>query len=390
MLRTIGRWGTRLPEPVRRAVRDLPGVRWMRDRMVGTPRPVGPAPGDLRPVVYLPTWSQWDVMRQRQQYVIAAFAAAGHEAWFVDVRTPEVRRVDGVTIVPSLDQVPGHDVILYVHFAPVRTLFGKFRDPVVVYDILDDLSIYDPDETGTPAGRRVGAHHPALVRAADLVIVSSPVLADRHRPERADLELVPNGVDYARFSTPAPRPADLPPRRDGRPVVGFHGAVGDWIDLKLVGEVARAMPAWDFVMVGPVYHRMAGAAAALAAEPNVTLIGERPPDTMPGYVQAFDIGAVWFKIEHLTEAVTPLKLYEYLAAGLPVVGTELPVCRDEPLVHTAADAAGFVAALETALAESADPEHAARARAAGAAAGWGHRLIPVRERLQAAGKLRKA
>lgn len=355
--------------------------------MVHDPQPSGPGPRELRPVVYLPTWAQWDVMRQRPQYVMAAFAAAGHDAFFVDVRVSHPYVADGVNIVPGLDHVPGRDVILYVHFAPLRNLIAKFHDPVIVYDVLDDLAIYLPEETRTPPRHTVAAHHPSLMEEADLVIVSAPALADRHRAERADLELIPNGVDYARFSEPAAPPADLPTPTPGRPVVGFHGALGDWIDLELVAAVAREMPGWDFVMVGPVYDRVAADAAALAAEPNVVLIGERPSDTMPGYVQSFDIGALWFKVEHLTEAVVPLKLYEYLAAGLPVVGTELPVCVDDPLVHTAADVAGFVDVLNEALALSANPEHTAKARTAGEKAGWGHRLRPVRERLDAAGKL---
>lgn len=388
MLKRIVRTGARLPEPVRRAVRDLPGVKWLRDRGVGNPQPVGPGPGELRPVVYLPTWSQWDVMRQRQQYLMAAFAEAGHDVYFVDVRAGGVETVDGVTIVPSLDEVPGHDVILYLHFAPVRTLLAKFQRPVVIYDLLDDLSIYEPDEARTPARRRVGAHHPQLISEADVVTVSNPALADRHHHERGDLLLTPNGVDYARFSTPRARPSDLPPHDAGRPLVGYHGAVAEWFDFDLLEAVAATLSGWRFVLVGPIYPGVADRAARLGQMANVVVLGERPSDDMPGYVQAFDIGAIWFVLDDLTEAVTPLKLYELMAAGVPAVSTPLPACVAEPLVHTAGDAAGFVAALEKARTEAGDPEFSAHARAVGSNAGWLGRIAPLRQRLDDAGLLR--
>jgi glycosyltransferase involved in cell wall biosynthesis len=388
MLKRLVRSGARLPEPVRRRVRELPGAKWLRDRGSGTPQATGPGPGELRPVVYLPTWSEWDVMRQRQQYVMAAFAAAGHEVYFVDVRVKTVATIDGVSIVPSLDDVPGHDVILYLHFAPVRTLLPKFERPVVIYDILDDLSIYEPDEARTPPRRRVAAHHPSLMAEADVVTVSNSALGDRHRSERADLLLMPSGVDYARFSAPQPRPADLPDADPDRPVVGYHGAIAQWFDFDLLEAVATALPEWRFVLVGPIYPRVAERVKRLGRVENITVLGERPSDDMPAYVQNFDIGAIWFVVDDLTEAVTPLKLYELLAAGVPCVSTPLPVSVAEPLVHTAGAAVDFTEALAEARTEAEDLAFREKARSLGEEAGWGGRITPLREHLDAAGLLR--
>jgi UDP-galactopyranose mutase len=337
--------------------------------------------------VYLPTWASWDVMRQRPQYLLAAFAHAGHDVYFVDPREPAPRHADGVRLVPDLRHVPGRQVILYVHFAPVRTQFEQFESPVVVYDILDDLSIYEPDEEHLPTERRVAAHHPPVVRDADAVIASSPTLIERHRGERADIQLVLNGVDTERFAAPASRPEDLP--ATDRPRIGFHGAIGRWIDLDLAASVAELRPDWELVFVGPVAPEVAAAAAALEERDNVTFLGERPSDAMPGYVQSFDVGAVWFRIDHLTEAVVPLKMYEYLAAGVQVVSTPLPIAGDEPEVRVAGDAEAFVAAVSDALAEREDPGSRERLLAAGASASWGERLRPVLDRLDEAG-LRRA
>jgi glycosyltransferase involved in cell wall biosynthesis len=318
-------------------------------------------------------------MRQRPQYLLQAFAALGHPVFFVDPREPALREADGVHIVPALDAVPGRSPILYVHFAPLRHLFDSFEDPVVVYDLLDDLSIYDADEDGMPEERRVRFHHPRVMERADVVMVSNPVLADTHRAERADLVLVPNGVDAGRFGAPAAPPSDL--SGDGRPVVGYHGMVSYWFDVDLLAAVATARPGYRFVLVGPVDPRVAERVAPLRALPNVELLGERPSSLMPSYVQAFDVGTVWFQVNDLTRAVTPLKMYEYLAAGVPCVATPLPACVDEPAVTTAATPDEFAAALDRALASA----HAAALRETARRHDWTALLRPVVDRLGALG-----
>jgi glycosyltransferase involved in cell wall biosynthesis len=363
---------------MRRLLRSLPGADRMRARLAGSPVDAGPPSGSKRPVVYLPTWVRWDSMRQRPQYLLQAFAAHGHLVYFVDPNEPAVRESDGVTIVPDLSSVPSRNVILYVHFAPMRHLFDSFEDPVIVYDILDDLSICDADEVGLPEERRVRAHHPHVMDESDLVIVSNPVLAETHRPEREDLMMVANGVDAVRFSTPALPPTGLP--TTGNPVIGYHGMVSYWFDFDLFRSVAGECPDYDFVLVGPTDPRVKEEAAELKSLPNVHFLGERPSGDMPAYVQAFDVGTIWFKVNDLTKAVTPLKMYEYLAVGIGCVSTPLPACVDEPAVDTAESTEGYVKALAAALVP--DAEAARQRRAAAGRADWAKLLEPVLERLE--------
>ena len=324
-------------------------------------------------------------MRQRPQYLLAAFATAGHPVYFIDPREPEERRAEGVRIVNGVDRVPKRGVILYVHFAPMRHMFSLFDQPAVVYDLLDDLSIYEPDEIGLPAERRVASHHPHVMGSADVVLVSNRVLAERHSSERPDLLLVPNGVDPGRFGKLAERPPDLPDPDPDRPIIGYHGAVSLWFDFDLLERVARLRPAWRFVLVGPVDDRVADRAAALGKFPNIRLLGEKSSDDMPGYVQGFDVGTIWFQVNEMTLGVTPLKMYEYLAAGVPCVATPLPACVDEPEVATAADPDRFIADVEAALASGRDPAGAAARRAAARQHSWDAHLSPVLGKLRELG-----
>lgn len=380
ILSALQRTASRLPRPVRRLINSIWGVGRLRTWLAGKPRLAGPQPGELRPVVYLPTWAQWDVMRQRPQYVLAAFAAAGHPVYFVDHREPVARTADGVRIVPRISEVPTRDVILYVHFAPLRELFDSFERPAIVYDILDDLTIYEADETHLPADRRVAAHHDATLRRADVVLTSSPQLATTHRAEAPDLLMVENGVDTAKFSAPAEVPTDLP--TGNGPLVGYVGAVSYWFDFQLLAEVAKGLPDWRFCLVGPVDPRAEDEARQLDGIDNIFLLGERPSDVVPGYIQAFDVGTVWFRINELTRAVSPLKLYEYLAAGVPCVSTPVPVAVASPAVRTAATSTEFVEQIRLAVEERDRPDFLAAAAEEVAEAEWLNRIQPILRRLE--------
>jgi glycosyltransferase involved in cell wall biosynthesis len=332
--------------------------------------------------VYLPTWERWEVMKQRPQYLLEALAAAGHEVWFVDFRLSEPERVDDVIhLVPSIREVPSSGVILYTHFAPTQTLIDRFRDKVVVYDILDDLSIYEPDERDMPVERTVRHHHGPLMTSADLVIASNPVLAERHRFERSDLILVENGVDLERFTPDGPVAPELP---EGA-IVGYHGAIAPWFDFDLVTQVARMRPDVTFVMVGPVGPGLENQSATLAAMPNVVLLPAQGSERIADFVRGFTVGILPFVVDEMTEAVTPLKMYEYLACGVPMVATPLPACLSENAIRTASDPDGFVAAIDAGIALG--PRERLDLRRHAGPADWRRRVAPLLDRLEERGQL---
>src|SRR5262249_39293502 len=136
---------------------------------------------------------------------------------------------------------------------------------------------------------------------------------------------VSHGVDVAHFSR-ALDPALAPPADAaglGRPVIGFFGLLAEWIDLGLLAGIARARPQWTLLLIGKANVDT----SALRALPNVRLLGQKPYATLPAYCRAFDVGVIPFRVDELTVRANPLKLREYLAAGLPVVSTDLPEVR---------------------------------------------------------------
>ena len=124
---------------------------------------------------------------------------------------------------------------------------------------------------------------------------------------------IPNGVNMMGFTAPpAPRPEMNSFRR---PVIGFVGKIEEWVDLDLVRHLALASPQLDFVLVGP----SAVDTSVVKSLPNVHLLGSKPMAQIPDYLSGMSIGIIPFRNIALVKSVSPLKLYEYLAAGLPVV-----------------------------------------------------------------------
>jgi glycosyltransferase involved in cell wall biosynthesis len=187
-----------------------------------------------------------------------------------------------------------------------------------------------------------------LIRRADLVITTSQALYESRRKLSHNVVLVTHGVDFEHFAQ-ATRP-DLAIPADivhlPRPILGFWGLLQDWLDIPLLAALARTRPGWSIVLIGEVATDL----AALRGLPNVNLLGRRPYAQLPSYARGFDAGLIPFRVDELTRAVNPIKLREYLSAGLPVVSTPLPeVMRYGNLISIAADAEEFVKACEQAL-----------------------------------------
>jgi GT2 family glycosyltransferase len=204
-----------------------------------------------------------------------------------------------------------------------------------------------------------------LVEDADLVIVTSGWLEREVAPRARAIATVRNGCEHCFFRDP---PAAVFRDEAGRRVIGYFGAIAEWFDLALVREVAKAHPDALVLLVG---NDTVGAGAALADLPNVRLTGEVRYEELPYWVHGFDVCLLPFRVIPLTEATNPVKVYEYLAAGKPVVAVDLPeMAQFDGLVHVAAHAGGFVQAVSRALAAPGDP---APRQAFAAGQTWQHR-----------------
>lgn len=219
------------------------------------------------------------------------------------------------------------------------------------------------------AGARLMGHNPRwiaaderrLVADVDLVVAISSVLAARWQAMGATVITVPNGVNVEAYAAadaqpPAPLPRSLP-----RPVVGVVGNLSERIDIGLLEAVAAG--GLSLLLVGPIDPRWEPERlAGLLAQPNVVWIDRQPFEAIPGLLKQADVGITPYQDSEFNRASFPLKTLEYLAAGLPVVSTDLPAVRwlDTDLIRIAEKPDEFVAAVRQAASPPAAGQVAAR------------------------------
>lgn len=240
-------------------------------------------------------------------------------------------------------------------FAPdAGYLVGRLREECFLYYCVDEFSEFEGyDKQRTQRLER------DEMQAASLVITTSASLQETKSPFNPRTHLVTHGVDYEHFAAATHPDTAIPDdvRDIPKPIFGFYGLIQHWVDVALVAEVARRRPAWSFVMIGETLKDV----EPYRHLPNLHFLGRRPYASLPGYTKAFDVGLIPFELNELTRNVNPIKLREYLSAGLPVVSSPLPeVVHYKDLVYLAANADEFETACERALAESTPERRAAR------------------------------
>jgi glycosyltransferase involved in cell wall biosynthesis len=204
-----------------------------------------------------------------------------------------------------------------------------------------------------------------LIESADLVCFSSQWLLDRAVAERPSLAaksaVVRNAVNPGDYQAAAAEP------RAGPPTIGYAGSLDFWFDVEAIRLAAVQHPDWNFVLIGRVESART---SELKPLPNVSLPGEVPYAELPARLAAFDVAVIPFEKIPLTLATNPLKLYEYLCLGIPIVSTRLPEIEAfGELVYLSDNAEEFARQLGRAVAER-EPELRARRQAAAAANSW--------------------
>ncbi len=235
--------------------------------------------------------------------------------------------------------------ITWTYVPSSADVVGTLGERLVVYHCVDEYGAF------SDAAPEIREREQELLAKCGLVIVCSAALLDSKKKANPHTHLVTHGVDYEHFrraadpATPIARElAGLP-----RPILGFHGLIADWVDLPLLAELARHHPQWTVVLVG----RPDTDTAAIAGIANIHVLGHRPYAKLPEYLRGFDIALLPFINNELTISANPLKLREYLAAGLPVVATPIPeVARLAPPVRLASTADEYAREIETLLQRS--------------------------------------
>ncbi len=217
--------------------------------------------------------------------------------------------------------------LLWIYHPDAVYFVGKMGESMVVYDCVDEYSAF-PAYSSPRRKEEIITNEKRLLKNADAVFTTSKPLQDSKKKYNSNTYLVHNVADAAHFSRvyyeKLPIPEDV--KKIRKPIVGFIGALDEYkVDFGLLSFMASSRPEWSIVLIGPVAEgdRSTSIKNILVKE-NVYYLGIKSYEELPNYLKAFDICIIPYKLNEYTHFSFPLKVFEFLAAGKPVVTTNLP------------------------------------------------------------------
>jgi glycosyltransferase involved in cell wall biosynthesis len=242
--------------------------------------------------------------------------------------------------------------LIVITFLPTPLALAVIEalDPaLVVYYCIDRLV------ESSPGARKLVHSESRLMAEADLVLVTSGTLYEAAAPLASRVELLASGVWFDAYDLAWRARSEPHPAFEGLTgaVIGFVGTLRNSTDIDLLAEAAALAPDLNFVLAGPHMTNV----KSLERLKNVRLTGAIPYAAVMNYVVRFDVGVLPYVLSPFTTGIMPVKLKEYLAAGLPIVATPLPevlsfAAEHSGIITFADDAAAFVSAVRAAIAEN--------------------------------------
>ncbi len=321
---------------------------------------------------------RWDFVYQRPQHLLSRFAKQQRvffveEPMFIDAPSfmDISRREDKLfVVVPQLNKAEAEaqstdelirslldemfaaenvENYIFWYYTPMAMAFSEhFKPRAIVYDCMDELSLF---KFAPPT---LLSNEEKLFAKSDVVFTGGQSLYEAKRTRHKNIWAFPSSIDVAHFKkarSVSEEPADqsdIP-----HPRLGFIGVIDERIDLEMLRQSAEMRPDWHFIMIGPVVKISEG---DLPRAENIHYLGKKDYGELPAYIGGWDAALMPFAINDSTRFISPTKTPEFLAAGMPVVSTAIrDVVRpygEKGLVHIAATAEEFAAAIEKALSEN--------------------------------------
>lgn len=255
------------------------------------------------------------------------------------------QRILRMTLTSLRRKMGMKDFQLWTFLPNVAEYVGKLGESMVVYYCVDDWAGFSYVD-----GEKIAAAERALCEKADVVFGVTQRLVDKRLPWNLETHLAPHGVDHALFASAMDGRLKVPDDIAAlpKPVIGFYGTLQDWVDQDLIVYLAKRHPEWAIALIGnPLTDT-----TKLAGQENIHIMGRRKHPELPAYCKGFDVGIIPYVVNERMLTVNPIKLREYLSAGLPVVSTSFPeVCRYSKYICVADNyeefERGIVNALET-------------------------------------------
>lgn len=308
-------------------------------------------------IIYPPT-IDWDMpLFQRPQQLALAFAKEGY-LFFYGTANLNHDKVNGfkrvennLYVTNQVELLRGVEgTTLFISWPINKYFVEKFPKAKLIYDYIDELDVFD---AAGATEKEMIKNHKELVREADLVVCTADKLLNdvkKLNPKKAIL--APNAVTLSHFSVKPKKAAEDIGEfvKAKKKIIGYYGAIAEWFDYDLLEKIAELRPEYEFVMIGPLdYDKTLSHNKHLFEIKNIHFIGAKKFEELPSYLYYFDVAIIPFLINKITESTSPVKLFEYMAGGRPIVTTPMHECKKYKSVLIADGAGEFVAKLDEAI-----------------------------------------
>jgi len=296
----------------------------------------------MKPIIVYPPTIDWDHLHQRPQQLLKALSQLDCLCVFCNINmhkryatgfsymSDNLVLANGISLNNALQwsraSYPHSPLIGYFTYPPHIVHMAKLHVDLILFDSVDE-----------PVGEFASwlPSYATAVERSDVVIASAHSLVKRAvQHTKSQVYLIPNGCDYNHFHTAQTRQViDWEPFNWGRPIIGYIGAIAPWLDRDLINKMGRSLPAYEFVFIGPLLHQKGMA----FTNKNMHYLGSKNYADLPSYMSNFDYCLIPFKLTEMTKGVNPVKFWEYLASGHPILSTPLPEIPQEYVTIITAD-----------------------------------------------------
>lgn len=302
---------------------------------------------------------------------------------------PLINRLNNRLLLPYLKhhlaRLGMKSPILWSYTPHCGDFAGKLGEKLFIYECVDEFE----GARGLINKKAVRELETQVLQKADFAGMTSQFLLERKKDRAKKIYLIPNGSEvehFAKACDPAtPTPLDLQGIK--KPVLGFVGRVTYWIDADLLLYLAKERPDWSIVLVGPADRKLE---KKLKPQANIHLLGQKPYSELPGYLKGFDLCLNPYIQGEISLGASPLKLYEYLAGGKPILSTPQPEAEKfAPLVKVASTYQEFLVSARKILEEGENPEYPEKRKALSRMNSWEARLGEITQLIEAELKARE-
>ena len=324
-------------------------------------------------IYLLPYIIEWNVpLFQRPQHIAMALSEMGRLYFYCTCGTnddiTEPKYVNDKCIVVNQNRIDlifrlaakyGKRIVIDLYSTTNKydqKWINKYRklNAVVLYEYIDELS---SDISGRRIPESIKNRHRVLLEDNTVYVVSTAEKLQKdvisYRGNDRNTLLSGNGVDVKHFSQQS-KIYSIPVEVQGiitdkRPIVGYFGAIAPWFDFDLVVEAAKNRPEYKFVLIGPQYGRYLPHINLLKDADNIVWTGALDYELLPFVAQKFTITTIPFKLNDVTESTSPIKLFEYMAMGKPIVTTAMRECKKYPEVMIANNVTEYITLIDKAI-----------------------------------------